>query len=206
MARPKGDKASTDKRKLAMLQAAFEAFSRDGFNGASLKSIAATVDVTEAALLHHYKSKAGIMEAVLEFRDEQTTRAYAASVASGKRPAEAWIEIVRANQKNRGLVELFSKLSAEATNPKHPAHTYFMRRHFVIQEALTGIFQDLKDYNFLSSMQAPSQLALEIGSMLDGLQVAWLMNPSIDMVKLQVDFFRDCMTEDGFREVFGELS
>lgn len=206
MARPKGDKASTDKRKLAMLQAAFEAFSRDGFNGASLKSIAATVGVTEAALLHHYKSKAGIMEAVLEFRDEQTTKAFAASVSSGKRPAEAWIEIVRANQKNRGLVELFSKLSAEATNPKHPAHTYFMRRHFVIQDALMGIFQDLKDSNFLSSIQSPSQLALEIGSMLDGLQVAWLMNPSIDMVKLQLDFFRDCMTEDGFREVFGELS
>lgn len=204
MARPKGDRASTDKRKLAMLRAALEAFSKDGYNGASLKSIASIVGVTEAALLHHYQTKAGLMEAVLDLRDRQTTEHFSSAVALGKGRAAAWVEMVRNNQENRGLVELYSKLAAEATNPKHPAHAYFMRRHFVTQDALTAIFQDLKDSGLLRSKQSPSQLALEIGSMTDGLQIAWLMNPSIDMVRLQLDFFRDCMTAHGFTAVFGD--
>lgn len=208
MARPKGDRASTDKRKLAMLRAALEAFSKDGYNGASLKSIAAIVGVTEAALLHHYQTKAGLLEAVLDLRDSQTTEHFAKAVALGVSPAEAWVKMVKSNQANRGLVELYSKLAAEATNPKHPAHAYFMRRHFVTQDALTAIFQDLKDSGKLNSSQSPAQLALEIGSLTDGLQIAWLMNPSIDMVKLQIDFFQDCMTNEGFEEIFrqSELS
>jgi len=205
MARPKGNRESTERRKLEMIQAAFEAFSKDGYNGTSLKSIAEAVEVTEAALLHHYKSKAGLMWAVLDYRDERTNTSFAQSISAGKHRAAIWIDIIRENQTNRGIVELFSKLSAEATNPEHPAHSYFLRRHFMVQDAVSELFQVLRDDGQLASTLKPTQLALELTCLSDGLQIAWLMNPNIDMVAIQIDFFRDCMTETGFEEAFGPM-
>jgi len=66
MARPKGDASFTAERKVLILQAAFEVFSNLGFRGGSLAKIAELVGISEAGILHHFKSKDALLIAVLE--------------------------------------------------------------------------------------------------------------------------------------------
>jgi AcrR family transcriptional regulator len=69
MARPKGDLLFTEERKKEILVAAFEVFSDKGFRGGSLSHVAELVGISDAGILHHFKSKSNLLKAVLEYRD-----------------------------------------------------------------------------------------------------------------------------------------
>jgi AcrR family transcriptional regulator len=52
-------------RREAILRAALELFAEHGFEGTSLPMISEKVGITHAGILHHYKSKRGILEALV---------------------------------------------------------------------------------------------------------------------------------------------
>lgn len=203
MARPKGDRAATERRKQLMIEEAFLAFSANGYSGTSLRSIATAVGVSEAALIHHFGSKAGLMWAVLEHRDKKSQELIDQALEETGSLAIAWIQIIRNNQSNAGLVSLFSKLLTEATNPDHPVHAFFLRRYFIVQDTVVQLFEQLRDRGQLIPGASPRELAPILIYLSDGVQLAWLMNPSIDMVRVHLSFFKDCMTPEGYAAVFG---
>ena len=204
MARPIGNKQVTEQRRLQMLLAAISAFAKNGYSGSSLKTIADSVGVTEAALLHHFGTKAGLMAEVLQYRDITSESIVSEAEAAGFSFPRTWIEVIKANVANRGLVELFAKMAAEATNSDHPAHAFFLRRYFKLQQQLTDYFSIMQQRGDLTSTSRPSRLSLELIALSDGLQNAWLMDPDVDMVEIQVDFFRDCTTVEAFAASFPE--
>jgi TetR/AcrR family transcriptional regulator len=53
-------------RRLQLLDAALDAFSREGFEGATTKEIAAAAGVTEAIIFRHFASKQALYQAVLD--------------------------------------------------------------------------------------------------------------------------------------------
>jgi len=68
--RLEGEKATKDR----ILEAAIELFAERGYEGCSMRQIAAAVGVTEGAVYRHYPSKESILEAVLAFAERSVYR------------------------------------------------------------------------------------------------------------------------------------
>jgi AcrR family transcriptional regulator len=124
MARPRGNYQVTEARRESILVSAFNVFAKSGFRGGSLKQVAEQVGMTEAGILHHFKSKSALLIAVLEYRDTDSRHTFLPvnEVVSGEEFINHWLGLVRYNMDNQGIVELFCILSAEATSTDHPAH------------------------------------------------------------------------------------
>lgn len=170
-------------KRAEIIQTAILAFAEVGYHGASLRDIAARADISHPGLLHHFPTKAALLEAVLEYRDAVDDAAFAEDLARGTDFFEALVRIVERNQVRRPLVELFAGLSTEATTPDHPAHEYFRRRYERLVEQSTEVFEDRAARGGLAPGVAPAQAARSIIALMDGLQVQWLM--SLDGPKAQ---------------------
>jgi hypothetical protein len=94
------------------------------------------------------------------------------------------------NMANKGIVELFCILSAEATAEDHPAHAYFKERYKFVTELTGKYFELLKNEGKLREGIEPAAAASALIAVSDGLQVQWLLDPSWDMLEGHRAFFR----------------
>jgi AcrR family transcriptional regulator len=174
-----------DRTKERIVDAAAELFSKSGYLAVSLRDIAAAAKLTHAGTLHHFPGgKDELLMRVLERRDQVD-----ADVLFDEH-FDAWdhlgqlLRIIERNARTPGLVALYAKLSNEASDADHPAHTYFRRRYEILREHFAGILGELADGRFDPDAAAQHLLAL-----LDGLQTQWLLAPdTIDMRARLVDF------------------
>ena len=104
-------------------------FARGGFHSGSLREIAKRVGLTPTGLMHHFASKEELFTEVIRQRDERV-RAAAGDPAEHTLIEQA-AKVVEYNQHSRGLTSLFATVSAEATDPEHPAHDEFAERYRV---------------------------------------------------------------------------
>lgn len=148
-------------RREEILRVALEVFTEGGYHGASTREIAARVGVSEAGLFHHFGSKQQLLAAVLEARD-------ARDGLGDRDPLADLVALVRANARSPELVRLFAVTSAEATAPGHAAHDGFAARYVRVRTLLADALGD-------------PALARLVVAAVDGLQVQWLLDPSIDM-------------------------
>ena len=81
-----------------------------------------------ATLLQHFGSKEGLLTAVLEDWDRRTVEASLTGVV-GLDYFRRLPEVMTAHLSNRGLLELFTTIAAEASSPAHPAHDFIQRRY-----------------------------------------------------------------------------
>ncbi|WP_066285274.1 TetR/AcrR family transcriptional regulator [Arthrobacter sp. B6] len=194
--RPRGSYAKTEARRHKILTAAFEVFSTSGYRAGSLKDVADKVGLTQAGLLHHFPNKEALLEAVLTLRDEESVSRTGALTAQGIEMLRGVVELARYNTTIPGLVALYCVLSAEATDPDHPAHEYFQRRYNWVRSTMTEAFDELARQGQLRSGIAPSTAARQLVALMDGLQVQWLLdNDSVDMPAEVVAFLEAITTE-----------
>jgi len=86
------------------------------------------------------------------------------------------------NATRRGIVELFTVLSAEATAADHPAHAYFVDRYSRIVRELEGAYHEARDAGDLRPGIEPARAARDLVALMDGLQIQWLLgDPALDM-------------------------
>lgn len=177
--RRRGTYAKTEATRQAILDAALEVFSGSGYRAGSLREIALRVGMSEAGLLHHFRNKSALLEAVLEERDERARAVVPTNSEDGASVLRGLVELAAINSSIPGVVELFATLSAEATAPDHPAHAYFVRRYdftrSTIERALTG----LEAQGRLRHGMTPHRGAVTIIALMDGLQVQWLLDRSV---------------------------
>jgi AcrR family transcriptional regulator len=77
-----------EQTRAALLDAAAEAFARDGFTAASITQIAASARVTKGAVYHHFADKHSLFEAVfIRYNDAAQRRVYGAMAQC---PADPW--------------------------------------------------------------------------------------------------------------------
>ena len=199
MARPRGNYAVTAERRAAILQSAFEVFARSGYRGGSLKDIAEIVGISEAGILHHFKTKSNLLIAVLTYRDDRSGEYLDTNADSGAEFIDGWLKLIKYNASIPGVVELFTILSAEATAVDHPAHEYFQRRYAYVIEVTTRFFQMLREEGRLRPDIEPDAAARALIALSDGLQVQWLLNKEWDMLEEHRGFFRGVLTEQAGR-------
>jgi AcrR family transcriptional regulator len=180
--RPRGEYAKTPARRNEILRAAVEVFSASGFHKGSLRDVAERAGLSQAGVLHHFPSKAHLVEAVLEWRDEQS-RVRFGDAPSSLQKLRALIDLVEYNQRETPeLVELFAILSTEATAPEHPVHDYFLKRYEWVVDYVANAFERLAEAGQLRPEVDPSSAARSAVALMDGLQIQWLYDRnSVDM-------------------------
>jgi AcrR family transcriptional regulator len=194
--RPRGNYAKTEIRRQEILKAAFEVFSTSGYRAGSLKDVADKVGLSQAGLLHHFPNKEALLEAVLTLRDEESVVRTGALTAQGIQMLRGLVELTRYNTTIPGLVALYCILSAEATDPDHPAHDYFQRRYNWVRSTMTDAFAEMQTHGQLRPGVAPPAAARQLVALMDGLQVQWLLdNDSVNMPAEVVAFLEAITTE-----------
>ncbi|WP_447911988.1 TetR/AcrR family transcriptional regulator [Microbacterium phyllosphaerae] len=172
----RGSYAKGVARRGEILESALEVIGRKGYQNASLKQIAEVVGVTPAALLHYFGSKEELFTEVLRTRDEHDLKA-----PQPPDPADAkaaFVNVIRRNTEVPGVVELFSRLSVDAVDPEHPAHRYFLDRSERLRESIAVAFEH--DAARRAPLD-PDTMARVIQAVSDGLQLQWMIDPSVDM-------------------------
>lgn len=155
-----------------------ESFAVDGYRGTGLAVIAARVGVTQAGLLHHFRSKERLLEAVIKRRDEQDAEVLDRIVGNGGLAMVDRLPLLAQHNVDRpGLAQLFSVIVAENLLPEHPAHGYFVLRYRQFRarliEGLTA-GQQRGEIRREVDLQA---VARRLIATLDGLQTQWLLDP-----------------------------
>jgi len=163
-----------------ILATATAMFGESGYRGASLRDIAARCGLTHPGLLYHFPTKAGLLEAVLQRRDESDIKTSRPSL-QGIDALNALVDVARENAKKRGLVELFATLSAESTAPDHPAHAYFVSRYERVVSEISTHFVETKEAGLLREDIDPHAAGRQWVALMDGLQIQWLLDESTDM-------------------------
>lgn len=183
---PKGDR-----RRTQILDEAVRLFGEVGYRGTSLRDIAGRVGITHPGLLYHFHSKEELLLAVLARRDEEDGQRFGADSGEPLESLRGLVRTMEHNQARRGIVELFTTLSAEATDASHPAHDYFRTRYQDLVAAETRVFEGLAGRGLLAEGIVPAEAARSLVALMDGLQVQWLYQPDRVQLGLEVEHHLD---------------
>ena len=174
-----------------ILDAAMQQFAVSGYRASSLRDIAAEAGLTHPGLLYHFPNKASLLSAVLEYRDKIGAQERPVRGELGLDALRSLVASARHNETQRGIVELYVTLSAEATGADHPAHDYFVRRYRSLLERVTDAYELAAAQEQLRPGIEPAVAAKQLVALLDGLQVQWLLDaqptPMGDIVKAHID-------------------
>jgi AcrR family transcriptional regulator len=185
---PRGYAKGRERRE-KILTAANEVFANQGFNGASLSSIAERVGLSEPGLLHHFRSKEELLLEVLKLRHQHDGERVERATAETRSLPDALLDLCRENATRPGLVRLFTILAAEGVDPDHPAHDWFQERYRELRRKVVAQVTEAQRLGDLPPELDPVVLTPQILAMFDGLQLQWLLDPDdVDMVEVFEDY------------------
>ena len=172
-------------RRQEIVRAAAQVFAERGYNGGSLRSIGERVGISSASLVQYFGTKERLLAAVLE----EWARESRPAGADGLRGI-AWLRSMREamvyNSTRRGLVELFLTLTAEATNPGHPARAFVQHRYaMVVAEHQRHLHEAVADGEVAPLNEAEVELEARLFvAAMDGMELQWLLDPRVDLLEL----------------------
>ncbi|GAB4084818.1 TetR/AcrR family transcriptional regulator [Myceligenerans cantabricum] len=174
----------TAERRAEILRIAMETFATRGYQKASLAEIAARAGLTQAGLLHHFPSKAGLLTGVLDLRDETDISELGTERPRGLAFLRHLVETARRNAAREGIVRLYAVLAAESVTEGHPARDYFQGRYQGLRTILVDALEEARGQGEVPrDIDAGTTASIIIATM-DGLQVQWLLEPAeIDMAE-----------------------
>jgi AcrR family transcriptional regulator len=165
-----------------ILEQATALFGEAGYRGTSLREIAARCGLSHPGLLHHFPTKQSLLLAVLEHRDEVDRQSIGAGHPTGAAVLRRLVDVAALNATRRGIVELYTVLSAEATAPDHPAHSWFVDRYRRIVGEIETAYAAARTAGDLLPEVDPGVAARQLVALMDGLQIQWLLrDPGLDM-------------------------
>jgi AcrR family transcriptional regulator len=170
------------RRREQIVATAITVFGEYGFAGGSIRTIADRVGVSHATLLQHFGSKEGLLTAVLQEWDRRTVEASLTDVA-GLDYFRRLPQVMAAHLSNRGLLELFTTIAAEASSPAHPAHAFIQRRYTDNLATLATHLQQAVDTGDVAPL-TPAEIEIEVRlvtAVLDGIGLQWLLDSSTDV-------------------------
>ena len=181
--RARGPYKTGVRRREQLVAVAVDVFAQHGYAGGSIRAIAEKAGVSHATLIQHFGSKEGLLTAVLEDWDRRTVEEGLADV-SGLDYFRRLPEVMAAHQYNRGLLELFTTLAAEASSPTHPAHAFIAQRYAGNLATLAGHLREAARRGDIAPL-TDAQIQIEVQlvtATLDGIGLQWLLDPTTDVV------------------------
>lgn len=170
----------TERRRTEILRAALDIFGAKGSTNGTLGDIANEVGMTHAGVLHHFGSKQRLLLEVLEFRDRDDV----AGLADRHMPRgpALFTHLVGTAQRNSlrpGIVQAYTVLCAESVTHGHAAREYFEKRYRVLRNDVEKAFRELCARENVSDSDRIDKAAASILAVMDGLQLQWLLDPSV---------------------------
>ena len=161
-----------------VVRVAMEEFAARGYRGASLDMIGARIGVTRQTLLHYFPSKVKLLLAVLELREQQDAERFIELAREhGWWFAELFPAVIRYYTEHPELTRLYTVLSAEAVDPEHPAHEWFVERYRRVRGQMADAIAAAQAAGHLSSDIRPEPQAAALLALLEGLQLQALLDP-----------------------------
>lgn len=166
-------KGERTKRRIAMK--ALELFSERGFNGASLRDIAASAGITHAGLLHHFDSKDQVLLFALQLWDRAERVSFDSDEDSAVTSFVKLISLMDLNSREPERIGVYIRISSDAVDTAHPAYQYFSRRYDYVVAHLESRFAQFMREHPDVPLKEPPVLASELVALMDGLQMQWLL-------------------------------
>lgn len=162
-----------------ILERALEVIARDGYDSASIRAIADAVGLSQAGVLHYFSSKEELYTEVLRKRDMKDRARFWPTYPDVEaiQAQQGYLALMRHNAEVPGLVELFSRMSVDAAAPDHPAHDFFIERGLYVRDMF--VMSHAPRVRPGVDLEALAKL---VQATADGVQLQWLLDPSIDMV------------------------
>jgi|GEM_PF-3098348 len=168
--------------RLEVLEKAAEAFSEQGFHGASLRSIAKKAGVDHSTLIYHFGNKTSLLIAVLEWYETQLSNGNLDTIfdIDVSTMAAGFVAAAKCNQAAPGLTRLFSVMSAEAGHCSHPARPYMVTRCHLMTKLLTQLIcaQRKNGTVQVDELSADEHAAMFLSTW-SGMQVYDALNPGV---------------------------
>ena len=175
----RGPYAKTAERRRTILATALEVFAESGFRGASVREIASRVGMTDTGVLHHFGGKGKLLLEVVKQKEDEDAGALRDPYLR---------DLVAKNGTRSGTVRLFTTLSAESTDPEHPAHEHFVNRYAAVRDHVTERLTRDSAEGRIPATVDPAMAARIMLAVMDGLQIQWLLDPSMEMDAAYNDF------------------
>lgn len=164
-------------RRREIVAEAAKLFGESGYAHSSMRELAKRVGLSQALLLHYFSDKEDLLVEVLNLRDASVAD-YLEDMRESDVAARSR-KVARHSAEHEGLTSLYIALSAEAIDPEHPAHGYFVDhyRSAQLQTREPGLERD----------EVPSGVSPDLVSVLgiavmDGLQIQRQYRPDVDGV------------------------
>lgn len=183
------------RRREQIIDAATAVFAEYGYAGGSVRTIADRIGASPASVLQHFGSKEGLLMAVLADWDRHTVEARLTDVA-GLDYFRRLPDVMRAHLANRGLLELFLTIAAEASSPSHPAHGFIQDRYAANLGTLAAHLQEAIETGEIAELSS-AEIDLEVRlvtAVLDGIGLQWLLDPTTDVVASVETYINRTMT------------
>jgi AcrR family transcriptional regulator len=189
----RGPYAKTAERRRTILATALEVFAESGFRGASIREIANRVGMTDTGVVHHFGGKGNLLLEVVKQKEDED---------AGAIDDPYLRDLVAKNGTRSGTVRLFTTLSAEATDPEHPAHDHFVARYERVRAIAAERLATESAEGQIPPTIDPNLAARLMLAVMDGLQIQWLLDPTLEMDAAYNDFIDHYFsrpTENGSR-------
>lgn len=172
--------AKGEERKRRILDVAQRLLARNGWRNTTLSQIAKEAGVSSAGLLHHFESKAELLHAVLEVRDDDDDQH---SNRSGDL-LEGIVRVAERFERSPELIGTFAVLQIENLEPDAPLHDRLVDRyHAAIETVAAGIRRGQLDGRYRTDFD-PELRAVEIVAFLNGMETSWLLDHTIPLTEV----------------------
>lgn len=164
------------------MAAATEAFARGGYNGVSLRDIAARLDMTPAGVLHHFGTKEELLTAVLEARDrDEVDRDHYSTFPHGADYLAHMVRTVQLNAERRGITQLYTVLAGESVADEHPAQDWFRSRYDGLRQIVDRALRRAAEVPDGVLVAESLEAAEAVIAVMDGMQIQWLLDDEVAM-------------------------
>jgi AcrR family transcriptional regulator len=159
-------------RRAQILDEAIKIIGLRGYHAFVLLDVAKQCGLTNGGLLYHFPSKERLLLAVIEERDRRLAQKVIAAFGTKLRDAPVSVvrEVLRSMVKmveaEPALARLYVVLQAEALDPTHPAHNYFVAREATTLDGFAALVAP--------QVADPPSVARQLHALMDGLTQQWL--------------------------------
>jgi AcrR family transcriptional regulator len=171
-------------KRAEILDTALAVIDEHGYTGATVKELADAVGLSQNGLLHYFGSKDSLFVEVVRHHEAAHRPSEIDRRAHGLRSADFAGRLQRAaadSIKRPGMSSLFLNLATAANASAHPAHQYMLDWYVSFRSIATSVLTELQARGEFPAQGDPAAAAALLVAALDGLQLQWLYDPSIDV-------------------------
>lgn len=183
--------AKGEDRKQRILEVAQRLVTRNGWRNTTLAQIAKEAGVSAAGLLHHFESKEQLLHAVVDARDADDD-------AHADRSGDLLEQLARAGERvDRApeLVGTYSVLLVENLMPEAPLHERLLTRQRMAIQIVTDLIARGQAAGRYRDDFDPAVKAVQIVSLVNGMEISWLLDPSIPLQEALQEYARSLARE-----------